>query len=160
MNTKNFALASILAVTALFTACECCRGPGSAKLKVMPTPNNTNSPIVVRPARGTLGKIVRLDPALDALLAKDAHVEKLAVGFHWAEGPVWMPGGCLLFSDVPMNTIFKWQETQGISIFIQPSGYTGTLPRGGERTGALARFSPYRTGLPLAERTSQGVRNR
>ena len=32
--------------------------------------------------------IVRLDPALDALIPRDAAVEKLAGGFTFIEGPV------------------------------------------------------------------------
>src|SRR5260221_6249422 len=41
-------------------------------------------------------------------------------------------GGYLLFSDVPSNTVYKWKDGAGISIFLKPSGYTGTVPRGGE----------------------------
>jgi gluconolactonase len=37
-----------------------------------------------------------------------------------------------LFSDVPLNTVFKWEEGKGVSIFLKPSGYTGSVPRGGE----------------------------
>lgn len=74
----------------------------------------------------TIGKVVRLDPALDALIPKDAKIEVLASGFDWAEGPVWVKdGGFLLFSDVPQNTIYKWKEKEGISVFLKPSGYTG-----------------------------------
>jgi gluconolactonase len=81
----------------------------------------------------TQGTIERLDPALDQLIAQDARVERLAEGFDWAEGPVWVPrGGYLLFSDIPPNTVFKWQEGVGISTFLKPSGYTGTEHRGGE----------------------------
>jgi gluconolactonase len=39
-----------------------------------------------------------------------------------------------------MNTIFQWSEREGISIFLQPSGYTGKVPRGGEPgSNGLAR---------------------
>ena len=41
-------------------------------------------------------------------------------------------GSVLLFSDVPMNTVFQWQEGKGVSVFLKPSGYTGIGPRGGE----------------------------
>ena len=41
----------------------------------------------------TLGKIERLDPKLDELLASDAKLEKLAEGFDWAEGPIWIKKG-------------------------------------------------------------------
>lgn len=82
-------------------------------------------------AQKTLGRIVRLDPRLDALIPKDAEIEVLAKGFTWAEGPLWMPDeksearGYVLFSDIPRNSIFKWEEGQGISLFMKPSGYTG-----------------------------------
>jgi gluconolactonase len=79
------------------------------------------------------GKIERMDPALDALIAPGTKIEKLGENFDWSEGPVWIKnGGYLLFSDVPMNIIYKWQEGKGVSTFFTPSGYTGTIPRGGE----------------------------
>jgi gluconolactonase len=73
-----------------------------------------------------VGRIVRLDPALDALIAPDAVIEKLAEGFTWSEGPVWIPdGGYLLFSDVPRNRIHRWSPTDGASVFMAPSGHPG-----------------------------------
>jgi len=81
----------------------------------------------------TFGTIERLDPALDQLIAPGTKIEKLADGFDWSEGPVWMrDGGYLLFSDVPTNTVYKWKEGEGVKPFLNPSGYTGTIPRGGE----------------------------
>jgi gluconolactonase len=81
----------------------------------------------------TFGKIIRHDPRFDKLVPKDAKIEKLATGFKWTEGPVWIKdGGYLLFSDIPNNTINKWKEGEGISVFLKPSGYTGAKPRGGE----------------------------
>ena len=50
----------------------------------------------------TVGSIERLDPALDDVLAPNSPIEKLADGFTWSEGPVWVPAeGALRFSDVP-----------------------------------------------------------
>lgn len=81
----------------------------------------------------TLGTIERIDPRFDQLVPKDARVERIADGFDWSEGPVWdRANQCLLFSDVPLNTVFKWQEGKGVSVFLKPSGYTGSVPRGGE----------------------------
>jgi gluconolactonase len=75
----------------------------------------------------TIGKIVREDSRLDELVPRDAKIEVLASGFTWTEGPVWVKdGGYLLFSDIPRNSIFKWKEGEGISLFLSPSGYTGT----------------------------------
>jgi gluconolactonase len=81
----------------------------------------------------TLGTIERLDPRFDRLVPTEARVERIAEGFDWSEGPVWDKNGhFLLFSDVPLNTVFKWQEGKGVSVFLKPSGYTGTVARGGE----------------------------
>ena len=81
----------------------------------------------------TIGRIERLDPAFDALVPRDARIEKLAEGFAWTEGPVWRKsGGYLLFSDIPNNTINRWKEGQGITVFLRPAGYNGSTPAGRE----------------------------
>ena len=81
----------------------------------------------------TFGEIERVDPRFDKLIPPDAKLEKLAEGFEWSEGPVWVPKGqFLLFSDIPNNSVMKWKEGEGISLFLKPSGYTGDTPRGGE----------------------------
>ncbi|OYW28680.1 MAG: gluconolactonase [Caulobacter sp. 12-67-6] len=77
-------------------------------------------------ARPTVGNIRRLSPALDAVVASDARIEQLADGFIWSEGPVWVKdGGYLIFSDVPANTMHRWSEADGASVFLKPSGYDG-----------------------------------
>ncbi|EJL25201.1 gluconolactonase [Caulobacter sp. AP07] len=74
----------------------------------------------------TVGRIHRLSPALDAVVAPDAAIQQLAEGFIWAEGPVWVrDGGYLLFSDVPGNVMYRWSEADGVSEFMNPSGYAG-----------------------------------
>lgn len=75
-------------------------------------------------AQKTLGSIERLDAEFDQLIAPDTKIEILAKGFTWTEGPVWM-GDHLLFSDIPRNSIFKWTPSNGIQLFMMPSGYTG-----------------------------------
>jgi len=80
-----------------------------------------------------LGKIERLEPEFDKLVPKDAKIEKLAEGFEWAEGPVWIKrSGMLLFSDIPRNSIMRWTEAKGVSLFMKPSGYTGVVDYGDE----------------------------
>ena len=83
----------------------------------------------------SIGKIERLDPALDKLIAPGTNIEKLAEGYEWAEGPVWFGrnGGYVLFSDVIKNTVHKFDAATGKATpFLSPSGYTGSTPRGGE----------------------------
>ena len=73
------------------------------------------------------------DPRFFTLIDLSAPIEKLASGFDWSEGPVWIKqGGYLVFSDVPSNTVYRWKESEGVSVFLKPSGYTGATPRGGE----------------------------
>jgi gluconolactonase len=81
----------------------------------------------------TIGKLVVENPKLHDLIDPDAKIEVLASGFNWSEGPVWSKeGGFLLFSDVPENTIYKFKEGEGLSIFLKPSGYTGKAPYSSE----------------------------
>jgi gluconolactonase len=81
----------------------------------------------------SLGRVIRNDPRLDKLIPKDAKIEVLGSGFDWSEGPVWVKnGGYLLFSDIPRNSVMKWKEGEGISLFMKPSGYTGVVDYGAE----------------------------
>jgi len=77
----------------------------------------------------TIGMIERLDPSLDNIISTNAKPEIIAEGFEWSEGPLWVEKhNMLLFSDVPMNTIYKWTETNGKEVYLKPSGYTGAEP--------------------------------
>ncbi|HTE11643.1 MAG TPA: SMP-30/gluconolactonase/LRE family protein [Chitinophagaceae bacterium] len=79
------------------------------------------------------GHIEKNDPALDAIIDSHAKVEIIAEGFDWCEGPLWIEQQkMLLFSDVPKNIIYKWTEKKGKEVYLTPSGYTGTIARGGE----------------------------
>ena len=74
----------------------------------------------------TIGEIERIDDRMNELIPNDARIEILASGFNWSEGPLWIEEGeYLIFSDVPENTIYKWSETDSISVFLKPSGNTG-----------------------------------
>jgi gluconolactonase len=66
-------------------------------------------------------------PALDQIVPAGAKVEKLAGGLKFTEGPIWMPEGYLLFSDIPANVIMKWTPGGGApTVFMKPSGFNGT----------------------------------
>ena len=82
----------------------------------------------------TIGKIVIFENGMNQLVPSDAKVELLASGFEWSEGPLWIQdeGGYLIFSDIPRNSIMKWKEAEGISLFMKPSGYTGVADYGRE----------------------------
>lgn len=77
--------------------------------------------------------VEEFDPALWEVIVEDLTVEVLAEGFKWAEGPLWLEKNqMLLFTDVPDNVVYAWREDEGISVYLSPSGYTDSIPRGGE----------------------------
>jgi len=84
-------------------------------------------------AQRTVGSFERVDPRFDELVPADAKLEVLAEGFEWTEGPVWSKfEGYLLFSDIPRNTIYRWDEENGLRVYIRPAGYSGAEPPGFE----------------------------
>jgi gluconolactonase len=95
------------------------------------SPSSMADDLVIKsllPPYPSFGKIERKDPRFDKLIPSDAKLEKLAEGFDWTEGPVWMKkGSFLLFSDIPPNKVMKWKEGEGASLFMKPAGYTGVV---------------------------------
>ncbi len=92
---------------------------------------------------GPLIKLKSMDAAFDALVSKDAKAEVLATGLMWCEGPVWIEKHkTLVFSDVRKNIIYKWTQEKGKEIYLEPSGYTGSIPRGGEMGSNGLGLSP------------------
>ena len=82
----------------------------------------------------TVGSIKRLDPRFDALVPRDAAIEVLASGFVWAEGPVWLKREqAILFSDIPRNRVMRFKDGEGLSVFLEPAGFTGPAGYGGDR---------------------------
>jgi gluconolactonase len=79
------------------------------------------------PAQEVNVRVVRLDPALDAIVPANPKIFKLAEGFQFTEGPVWSrDGGYLLFSDPNANRIYAYEPKGGtLSLFRPNSGYEG-----------------------------------
>jgi gluconolactonase len=79
------------------------------------------------PPPPSAGSIAEKDPALNVIVPPDAKIEKLASGFTFTEGPVWVKEGGegVLFSDIPNNRIMKWTPDGKVVEFRKPSGYTG-----------------------------------
>jgi gluconolactonase len=70
-------------------------------------------------------EVERDDPRLDAVLASNARLEKVAGGFEFTEGPVWTRDGALLFSSPNTNAIYRWTPQGRVTVFRSKSGYTG-----------------------------------
>jgi len=87
--------------------------------------NGSKIPIAVTPQEVNV-EVVRLDPAMDAIVGPNPKIFKLAEGFKFTEGPIWVSDeGYLLFSDPNSNIIYKYTKDGMLSVFRQRSGYSG-----------------------------------
>lgn len=48
--------------------------------------------------------------------------EIVAGPFEFTEGPYWHPDGYLIFSSIPENRVYRWSETKGVDVYLEPSG--------------------------------------
>ena len=64
---------------------------------------------------------------LNQLIDPTARLEELGQGFGFIEGPLWHPDGYLLFTDIPGDTIHRWQADQGVSVYRNPSSKANGL---------------------------------
>jgi gluconolactonase len=78
----------------------------------------------------TPAEVIRKNAAIDEIVPPEAKIEKLAGGFLFTEGPIWVPrseesNGYLLFSDPNSNVIYRWTPDGQLSVFMTKSGYRG-----------------------------------
>jgi gluconolactonase len=92
-----------------------------AKLEFHKAPTG---PIAVMPQEVNV-EVVRLDPAIDAIVPLNPKIFKLAEGFQFTEGPIWVKPGYLLFSDPNANKIYKYAANGTLTVFKNNSGYSG-----------------------------------
>ena len=118
---KNIVLPGLIALCAVLAACN------NNSTSVTET---KDSAAIAVTATDSARRIRILDTEALNIIDSAATIEQIAKGFKWSEGPVWVSDGdYLLFSDVPANKIYKWKEGQGTSVYLEPSGYTGTIPK-------------------------------
>jgi len=89
---------------------------------------------------------VKDEAAFKKIFKKNARVTRLATDMQFVEGPVWMPQGFLVFSDIPANELKRWDASGGLQTFRKPSNNTNgnTLDREGrlisaEHAGRVSR---------------------
>lgn len=101
--------------------------------------------------------VERLDPAAKDIVPEKVVFQKVASGFTWTEGPVWVPAGYLLFSDIPGNSIEKLSADDQLSVFMHPSGYEGSAPYGGPEPGSNGLTLDRRGRLTVAGHARRNV---
>jgi gluconolactonase len=116
-------------------------------------PAVNTAPVKIEDAR-----IDRWDPAMDAIVPKDWKIEKLAEGFGWAEGPLWIKaGGYLLFTDVPGNKMWKWSPKGGLEKFLDPSGAASFDPEVWREAGANGLANDGPGSILIADTGNRGI---
>ncbi len=103
--------------------------------------------------------VERIAPEINKLVPADAKIELVATapGFKWTEGPVWIHAGYLLFAEIPGNSIQKWTPGAGVSVFLRPSGYKGSVPYGGPEPGSNGMTLDRRGRLTVAGHAQRDV---
>jgi gluconolactonase len=88
--------------------------------------SGARTPATVPPQEVNI-EVVRKDPAIDRIVGHNPKAHKLAEGFQFTEGPVWDSSTqSLLFSDPNRNTIYRYSDGAGLTVFRTASGYSGT----------------------------------
>jgi gluconolactonase len=64
-----------------------------------------------------------LDDRFRRIAMGNVHLDRLATGFRWAEGPAYFAAGrYLLWSDIPNDRVMRWDETDAsVSVFQSPA---------------------------------------
>lgn len=65
---------------------------------------------------------------MERLIKPNTQLVRLASGFQFTEGPVWNEKERFLyFSDIPADTIFRYNEDTGVEVYRKPSHYANGL---------------------------------
>jgi gluconolactonase len=114
----------------------------------------TEQAVQTPPVRGLsqAATIVRLDPALDAVVPAGTMVEQVYEGSGLVEGPLWTRDGSLLFSDMAANVISRLTRDGHTSVFVRRAGYDGDPPKNGPLAGSNGLTFDNRGRLIVCER--------
>lgn len=88
---------------------------------------------------------------------KDSELEKIAEGFQFTEGPVWMDGVGLLFSDIPANIVYRWSAGSGTKEYLNPSGNSNGLALDAQNRLLLAQHGKRRLARIEADGTETAL---
>jgi len=104
-------------------------------------------------------KVERLTKGMDDIAPTDAALTKLASGYTWTEGPLWIYGqaGYLLFAEIPSNTIYKMVPGHKPAIFMRPSGWNQPVPFQGKEPGSNGMTLDSRLRVTVAGHANRNV---
>ncbi|MDU8498077.1 SMP-30/gluconolactonase/LRE family protein [Pseudomonas syringae] len=67
--------------------------------------------------------VVASNPRFAALIQPGAQAQVLTADAQWAEGPLCLPDGRLIWSDVKANKVMSWKEHDGVTVWLDPAHY-------------------------------------
>ena len=114
--SRQISVGVLLAATACFSS-SCKRNSSSTSSSGAPAPGVSSQ----------AGWIARLDPALDAVIAPDTKLEKVAGGFQFTEGPMWREDR-LWFSDLVGNKMYAVSPEAKVELLMDHSGGLKDVP--------------------------------
>jgi gluconolactonase len=77
-----------------------------------------------------LNRLEAKSPDFQKLFPKNVKLQRVATGFEFTEGPIWITEEkCLLFSDIPANKIYKLTADNQVKIFREFSNNSNGLTR-------------------------------
>lgn len=74
-------------------------------------------------------RVIRVSPALDAVLAPGVKIERAAKGFVFTEGPMWHQGA-LWFSDLRGNKMYSLSQDGKLRVMLEKAGGLDSFPAG------------------------------
>lgn len=103
------------------------------------------------PPGGSKRRVEILDPEALQFFDSTTAIDVIAGGFEWTEGPLYIQDGdYFLFSDIPNNRIYKWKEGDSVQLYLEPSGYLGTM-KGKKEPGSNALLLDSKGNLVLCQ---------
>ncbi|MGZ3975476.1 MAG: SMP-30/gluconolactonase/LRE family protein [Flavisolibacter sp.] len=112
----------------------------------------------------TFPQLMVLSDDFERFFPNKNKIEKIVSDKYWLEGPVWVKSlNGLLFSDVVENRIYFWNQQRGLSIWLQPSGFSNgllldangdlLLAQGNYRSNAVTKRQIGKIAHPLFNKT-------
>ncbi|UZJ59452.1 SMP-30/gluconolactonase/LRE family protein [Pseudomonas sp. KU26590] len=102
--------------------------PTLRKLFMRPSSWLLSSALLTAPHAGATGAVAPVqqvvsDPEFSQLVAAGARVELLTDQAKWAEGPLCLADGHVIWSDIKSNKVNNWQVRTGVSTWLEPADY-------------------------------------
>jgi len=99
-----------------------------AALTVSPFVSAQESTIIKQKENITFPELFVFDKQFDTYFSSENEIELITSDKYFLEGPVWVDAlGGLLVSDIPANRIYFWNEKEGLSVWLEPSGFSNGL---------------------------------